>query len=611
MKKAKKALALLLTFVMVMSLFVACNQNDTSNGGETAGDEVKLWYSYNTENLMQDLEYPDLMEERDSTLRMYGVRNDIEPIQLMITPKNDVVSYNMTMNNLTSENGDIFAAEDFELFAVWYIEITESYNNDAYFGFWPDGLVPLQNYIDKRHNTIKAGQNQSIWVQANIPADQAPGFYTGSAQLDIDGVKYDIPVELKIYDAEIPVENQMPSSYAIWYEEIAYGEGSYSDELGQAYFDFLVEHRTMPLYPVDSIANNYATYVDWLVQTQVDNPEIASYGLPHKFTTYELGRIVDRNSVMEMLTLMAEKNIELREAGDEDIDLFKKAFYYLAAIIDEPAGSTLQRVRDCDLIISECKIEIANKYFKNKYPDLYESCMALRHVVTTAYNPDLVGSDTTGGVQTWCPQFQHWNTEAQRQEYYKRQNTTDRLMGEDAWWYGCNNPKVPYPTFHLDDDLISSRVMFWMQHDYNIEGDLYWAINVINGARADDEGGNDPWKVPRVVESVQEGRLVYPGARYGVFGPISTMRMESILQGREDYECLWLIEQAILNYNATKGTDYDPDEVMDYLYDDLYEDDVIPIRDNADVFMEQRIQMLEVLESIALNPVAGVEALLA
>ena len=49
---------------------------------------------------------------------------------------------------------------------------------------------------------------------------------------------------------------------------------------------------------------------------------------------------------------------------------------------------------------------------------------------------------------------------------------------------------------------------------------------------------------------------------------------------------------------------------MDYLYDDLYEDDVIPIRDNADVFVEQRIQMLEVLESIALDPVAGVEALL-
>lgn len=611
MKNVKITLAFLLVVLLVLPMLAACKNEEPASVGTETSNEVKLWYSYNTENLMQDLEYPDLMEERDSTLRMYGVRNDAEPIQLMITPNYDVISYNLKMNDLTSENGDVFSAEDFEMFAVWYIEITESYNNDAYFGFWPDGLVPLENFIIKGHNTIDAGQNQSIWIQANIPADQAPGFYTGSAELDVDGVKYDVPIELKIYDAEVPVENHMPSSYAVWYEELVYGEGYYSDDLAQAYFDFLVDHRTMPLYPADYIANNYEAYVDWIVETQVDDPAIASYGLPHRFTEYELGRIVDRDSVMEMLTLMAEKNIELRQAGDKDIDLFKKAFYYLAAIIDEPSGSGLQRVKDCDLIIQECKQEIADKYFKDVYPDLYRSCITLNHVVTTGYNPELIGSATEGGVQTWCPQFQHYNTEAQRQEYYdRRDNNVRGEYGEELWWYGCNNPKVPFPTFHLDDDLISSRVMFWMQHDYEIEGDLYWAINVIVGARADDEGGTDPWKIPRVVESVQEGRLVYPGARYGVFGPISTMRMESILQGREDFECLWQIEQAIIAYNEANGTQYDPGEVMDYLYDDLYDDDMIPIRDNAEVFMEQRIQMLEVLESIALDPIAGVEAIL-
>ena len=35
---------------------------------------------------------------------------------------------------------------------------------------------------------------------------------------------------------------------------------------------------------------------------------------------------------------------------------------------------------------------------------------------------------------------------------------------------------------------------------------------------------------------------------------------------------------------------------MDYLYDDLYNDNVVPIRDNAEVFMRQRIQLLTLLE---------------
>ena len=411
-----------------------------------------------------------------------------------------------------------------------------------------------------------------------------------------------MPVELTIYDAVMPEENHQPSSFAIWYDYIVYGEGEYSTELADEYFWFLVDKRIMPLDPDPSKNSDYSVYVDWLVETQAENPKIASYGLPHGIAHIEgtTRRIVDKNSVMRLLTLMAEKNVELREAGNETIDLFKKAFYYLGGIVDEPTGEALERVAMCDLIISECKIAIAEKYFKGKYQDLYESCMGLRHVVTTAYNESLLGSDTTGGVQTWCPQFQHWQSEAQREEYYARQNTTDRLMGEDAWWYGCNNPKAPYPTYHLDDDMIASRVISWMQFDYNVDGDLYWAVN--------NYKGYDMWSVCCVAESAGEGNLMYPGSKYGIFGPLSTLRLESIREGREDYECFWLMEQAILAYNEANGTDYDAEELMKPLYEGLY-DGVIPVRDNDDYFFESRVLMLEILEQITLDLAAGIEAL--
>lgn len=600
----KRILTLVLATLLVLPVLAGCGEKEPEVQQPASDDSgVKLWYAYNTENFMQDLEYEDLMEERDYTLRMNGIRADIESIQLMITPDNNIVSFDLTMADLKNENGDVFAASNFEVFAEWYIEITESYNNDAYYGFYPDAIVPIENYKALHHNSIQAGMNQGIWINANIPADQAAGFYTGNAVLNLDGVEYNIPIELKVYDVTMPEELHFQSSYAIWYDHIVYGEGSYDEDLAMEYFWFLVDKKVMPLDPAPSIKTNYETYVDWLVETQMDNPKVSSYGLPYKAESYgEDLRRVSRSSVMEMLTLMAEKNVELREAGDTDADLFKKAFYYLGGIVDEPTGKMIGMVAECDLIIQECKQEVADKYFKDKYPDLYESCITVNHVVTTGYNLELMGTETTGGVQTWCPQYQHYNTEEQRQEYYERRDNNVRgEYGEELWWYGCNNPKVPFPTFHLDDDLISSRVKAWMEFDFEITGDLYWCVNIYKTG--------DAWKIPAVTESVQEGRLVYPGAQYGVYGPISTLRLESIRESREDYECLWMIEQAILAYNEANGTDYDPQEIMDYLYDDLYDDTAVPERDNADVFYEQRLQMLEVLEQITLDPAAGIATL--
>lgn len=600
----KRILTLVLATLLVLPVLAGCGEKEPEVQNPASDDSgVKLWYAYNTENFMQDLEYEEEMEERDYTLRMHGIRADIESIQLMITPDNNVVSFDLTMADLKNENGDVFAASNFEVFAEWYIEITESYNMDAYYGFYPDAVVPIENYKALHHNSIQAGMNQGIWINANIPADQAAGFYTGSATLNLDGVEYSIPVELKVYDVTMPEELHFPSSYAIWYDHIVYGEGSYSAELAQEYFWFLVDKKVMPLDPDPSIKSDYKIYVDWLVETQMDNPKVASYGLPYRAESYGEGlRRISRASVMELLTLMAEKNVELREAGDEDADLFKKAFYYLGGIVDEPTGKMIGMVAECDIIIQECKQEIANTYFKDKYPDLYRSCITVNHVVTTGYNLELMGTETTGGVQTWCPQYQHYNTESQRQEYYERRDNNVRgEYGEELWWYGCNNPKVPFPTFHLDDDLISSRVKSWMEYDFEITGDLYWCVNIYKVS--------DPWTIPVVTESVQEGRLVYPGAKYGIYGPISTLRLESIRESREDYECLLLIGNAIDAYNQANGTDYDDQEIMDYLFDDLYDDVAVPERDNAEVFFEQRVQMLEVLEQITLDPAAGIATL--
>ena len=91
--------------------------------------------------------------------------------------------------------------------------------------------------------------------------------------------------------------------------------------------------------------------------------------------------------------------------------------------------------------------------------------------------------------------------------------------------------------------------------------------------------------------------------------PTKDERLENLREGEEDYECLLMIENSILAYNEANVIDYDPKELMAWIYAGLYEG-VVPERDNAEGFAEQRIAMLEVLEQFTTDPNAAINKLL-
>lgn len=593
----KKILCLLLTAVLL--ILPGCGSGSTEEAVPEPED-VKLWYAYNTENFMQDRQYPELMESRDSTLRFYTLRGDVESAQLMITVEKDIAKYELDMPDLYNADGDKFSSRNFEVFTHWYIEIDQTYNPNAHLGYYPDPLVPFKARKRARENSIAAGQNQGLWINATIPEDAKPGFYTGVAELELDDETYEIPIELTIYDLQMPEQVHPQSSFLIWYQDISVGEGYLSLEISDSYYWFLIEKRVMPYAPKPATFNDYNAFVQWVEDNIAENPDISSYGLPYEIENSEQGRIVFRDGVMKLLTMLAQKNVEMRQNGKETVNLFDRAYYYLGSIIDEPTGEARQRVKICDLILTECKFAVADQYLKD-YPDLYNSLVGLTHIVTTAYSEDLIGSDTEGGVHTWCPLYSAWHGEDQRQQYHDRQNTTDRLMGEGAWWYSAWDPKVPFPTYHMDDQILSGRLLAWMQYDYGSEGNLYWDVNLYSA---------DIWTEPPFVSNgtVGDGLLIYPGAKYNLQEPISTLRLESIREGQEDFELFWMMEQQILAYNRENGTNHDPKALMAHLFEGLY-DGMIQVRDNSDVFHGRRIQLLEKLELLYQDPAAGIAAL--
>ena len=75
----------------------------------------------------------------------------------------------------------------------------------------------------------------------------------------------------------------------------------------------------------------------------------------------------------------------------------------------------------------------------------------------------------------------------------------------------------------------------WQQYKYNVKGLLYWSVNAwSNGAE---------WRKIDAEFPYGDGRLIYCGKRYGLYGPIGSIRLEYLRDGIEDFQYLTMIEE--------------------------------------------------------------------
>ena len=101
--------------------------------------------------------------------------------------------------------------------------------------------------------------------------------------------------------------------------------------------------------------------------------------------------------------------------------------------------------------------------------------------------------------------------------------------------------------------------------------------------------------------------MIYPGSEYALKTPISTLRLESIREGNEDYEYLWMFEQKINEINAEKGTDYNCDEILQKFFERIF-NGVVPKTDSAE-FKAVRSELLQLLEKLYSGSEDAIESL--
>jgi hypothetical protein len=163
-------------------------------------------------------------------------------------------------------------------------------------------------------------------------------------------------------------------------------------------------------------------------------------------------------------------------------------------------------------------------------------------------------TNIVGAIDIWVPQPQDY---AANSAFYEQRKTA----GDEVWIYTCLTPKGLYMNRFVDFPLIDTRLLHWANYKYKIPGYLHWGLNAWHG---------DPFtKIEANYGSTTtafsppgDTHIVYKGAN----GPISSIRLEALRDGIEDYELLKLLEksnptraQLICNSVVTSWTSYTRD----------------------------------------------------
>ncbi|MDW8289565.1 MAG: DUF6067 family protein [Armatimonadota bacterium] len=415
-----------------------------------------------------------------------AARGEREAAQLVLRPERETQLVRVTLGDLTTAQGGRLPAEQVRLHRVAYVHLP------AHGKEFPDPLPPLQTPL-----ALKPGECQPLWISVEVPRETQPGVYRGQLELEFSGSeRYLVPIELRVWRFEIPLTPSMRTAFGLWGDGIArlHGVSSNSQahqKLLERYWELLVSRRVSPFsIPVDIFSPEAGKYLG--------DPRLTSFVIPYSDDEAQLRRTVEY----------------LRQGG-----WIHKGYFY---VVDEPITREQYNrlIEVCNRVKKiDPTLKIVSPYYRK--PDFDENKTPI----------DLL----TGHINIWCAITSFFDADRLRER---------QRQGEEVWWYVCCGPGKPYANFFVDMDGVAHRILFWQQKLYGVQGLLYW-----NTIWWNPTSTADPWQDIATVKEINpnvygDGSLVYPGKRVGVYGPVTSIRLELLCDGAEDYEYLTLYEKA-------------------------------------------------------------------
>lgn len=398
-----------------------------------------------------------------------------------------------------------------------------------YVGWYPDFLIEYQQSA-----TVRSGENVPFWVRLRTPAGAKPGIYRGTATVSAAGVQpYSFPVQVKVYNFSLPPGSPLPSAnnfYMAFLGQIyKIKDGKLFQKVSDAFIDKAADYKISADYiyrgPYTDLKGDgeYPALKRLNERGQLRSYCIVNSTLASKHAA-QAGGNADHPEVAKQIE-RTRRHLDYWVPVAKKFGVWDKAFLY---------GFDEGRID-----------EITNRVFstfKKEYPEL--------PIMTTAgiTNAQIKGIEN---IDIWVPTAG---------TYRNRIELVNELRGmnKKVWWYVCNFPRPPEPTFLLEVPAAVPRLLMGaMAQKYRPDGFLYWAViswrdRVKTGLGPVGEGPRTNWNPATYRTDNEEGNLFVPGRDYQF---LPTIRVENFRDGVEDLWYYRLLEKLVRQAEMKPGFD--------------------------------------------------------
>lgn len=580
MKKSYKYLVLSLACLMTAS---TVGNRVYAENQESSNDQLSIWGTYTMERVIKSPQYNYNNPQLEAKLDVAAANGEAESGQIIITTGDrGVKEYKVETADLKNKNGDVYKAENVEVFNQWYVfvEYKSSFDesNSAWFpaydgnenieyaGYIPDALIPQKYSIQAKENYIDPNANQGITFDFNVPVGTPAGEYTGEFTLKIDGKNHKIPVTLTVWGYDVSETHGMNLwDIAEGCESLAEMSADYKG-LYDEYYDALLKYKLNGYHVGEADYDNEEFWMEDL-KKYWDNPAFNGVFLP------DIG--AERSKMYRYFAEIAKACVE------DEINYFEAIRFYHQAE-DEPHDKPgmvyqcIDVIENTNAILNEIAQDLQNNVLATADGDKVQGFNQLENALqeeiinSIVYMPQIVTSSYSrcpelyGIVSAYSPGIRYYYTDWESRMHHKNAEITN---GE-TWCYTSWAPHFQNPNFHLDDFLYAGRVIGWMRKDWNIYGYLNWMCNLMVQANGPEGhfGWNarvlDPYTDPlrlnidnNAMFTNGDGYMFYPMKKYHADSPIPSMRLVVARDGQEDYDTLFELEEGYQTLANSYGVD--------------------------------------------------------
>ena len=483
-----------------------------------ASAEMLLWSADPLTKVMRS-DQPDAWAGK--TLQITAARGEIVSAQVVVRSTDDSKDILARISNLKHDLADaVIPAAAVRLQWVRYIDIDRNTTGIPINELVAQAPASIPDpFWEDSALSVNANQSQPIWIEIHVPLEAEAGDYKGALTVSSGIESREIEVLLHVYDFEIPQERHL--SVINWWSFPGTGF-QHIKPYSQDYWDllekscrFLVEHRqtniqtSIGLIQENGDVENGYSYDTGKLEQYAETAFRAGIRKIHLHSVGSLtGRITDPNSRIQ------PNESNLRRLGIWEKVIQQRGWQgrFLVSISDEPFIH---------------------------HEETYAAMVDRVHKIAPGIRCiEAVETEFLGKLDIYVPKLNHLNL------WYPQFKKIQR-DGAELWFYTCCYPLGRYPNRFLDQPLLKTRVLHWINYLYHLDGYLHWGLNRF--------AGDDPYSQEGISKNLPLGdrAIAYPG-RQGFLG---SLRFSAMRDGLQDYEYLWILENELLKIKQAYGNE--------------------------------------------------------